>query len=131
MTTPQHMAHGYLIGYLLFRSHFVAFWCGLVAGLPDIFGELDKLKICIMQNPITWSWFLTYERDKNEWGWYLFWHNPIGIYKLFWLIPPIALHLLIDKYWHKEEGGWYSWGLKAEIVGWIICIFVGYLLFWS
>lgn len=54
-------------------------------------------------------------------------HHPEGLWKLLYLIPPIGLHILIDKYCHKPEGGWNSTGYKAEYMFWliVICLWIG------
>lgn len=40
------------------------------------------------------------------------------------LIGAYALHLVIDRYWHTPEGGWYKWGTPVDI-GLMILFLVG------
>lgn len=70
---------------------------------------------------------------KEGWGEsYLYFHKPTEYLEnkkcgtswffftvwFFVIFYPIGLHWLIDKFWHKKEGGWYWWGKYVEAIFW-------------
>jgi len=79
-------------------------------------------------------------REKDWGGTYLMLHNPKEyiyqncapawqkwvIYGLLIIVYPLGLHAVMDWYWHKQEGGWYWWGIYGEAVIWLLLIGVLY-----
>ena len=122
MTTPQHAAHGFIMGMLLSHNNWVIGTIGLITGaLPDVIGFFGKFKI---EHSGKYP-HITYNNDD----WHLYDKAHILDWRHWWTFwPPYLLHLLIDKTWHRPEGGWYRWGVAAEIFGWIFI--TGPLLFY-
>jgi hypothetical protein len=113
MTTPQHATHGFIMGMLVSQNNWYVGIAGLVTGaLPDLLGFFSKIKIKF--NPLNVSF------DSTDWKFYNKVHE-IRWSNLWCYLPPYLLHLLIDKPWHRPQpiGGWYSWGIWAEILCWI------------
>ncbi len=113
MTTPQHATQGFIMGMLVSQNNWIAGGAGLVIGaLPEVLGFFGKFEIHL--HPATVRF------HSNDWKFYdkvhaLSWKNW-GVY-----LPPYLLHLLLDKIWHRPqpEGGWYPWGIWAEVACWI------------
>ena len=100
MTTPQHITNTFLLTYTLTHSIMISVISGVIASLPDVIGWIARLR-----KPGDWSIY--------NWAHHTWW--------LMW-IPPYGLHCLIDRFWHKPDGGWYSWGIYGEIAAWVVCI---------
>jgi hypothetical protein len=74
-------------------------------------------------------------REKDWNGSYASLHNPFKAIKnkthryitlfIMTLFYPMGIHALVDYYWHKPSGGWYPWGVRAEIA-----IFWPFFVFW-
>jgi hypothetical protein len=76
---------------------------GVIGTLPDVLPALG------MVNGEYDTLYARYHKWDNNWLAYLL---------------PSALHILIDKFWHKPTGGWYWWGVMAETYIWIGEIFL-------
>lgn len=57
------------------------------------------------------------QKNKNDWTDRYALAHDIG---KFWWVPFWNLHILIDHFTHKPEGGWNEYGLPCEIIFWII-----------
>jgi hypothetical protein len=80
--------------------------CIILGMLPDIIGWAEKI---IYNNPYAWEWYGKIHRD---WWW-------------LWWIPPIGLHVLLDRFTHGIGKRW--WVLKErlwmEVLVWIVMLF--------
>ena len=48
-------------------------------------------------------------------GYYWRAHNA-DLYEMFKIVPFYALHIWVDKFFHKEEGGWNEQGYLLEVI---------------
>lgn len=129
MTIFQHVVHGYLLGKFITGNDIIAGIMAVIGGLPDIIGEIGKYeKIDIYDanfRKVGYKW----RRDSKDWTVYNFWHKfeyYSGFKILLLFVPSYLLHLFLDNFWHKPMGGWYKWGVYAEVLGWIVCAFLFY-----
>lgn len=85
MDTLNHATQGFLMGYLVTHNIPISVATGIIATVPDLIGE--------------WK-----ARD-GDWTWY----NDVHNFK-HWLsfIPPITLHVALDKLGHGEGKRWYA-----------------------
>jgi hypothetical protein len=110
MTTFQHAAHGVLFAAIFTANPLLIFLSALLGAYKDILGELGKwYKLPINDHP---------HRNKDDWDMYLWAH------RWHWIdwFPPCAAHYWIDRAFHRPTGGWKSWGIYVEIIGWILIV---------
>ena len=74
--------------------------------------------------------------EKYRWdGAYNFFHkdllskNIVLSAVILFLFPGLVFHIIIDKTFHKPEGGWYNSGWIWNIASWIVTIIVGYITY--
>ena len=128
MDTVQHSAHGYLLGYATTQSQYIAIVCAAVGALPDMLGMFgldylhDSWRLYNKVHGVIPLGIIAVTGTIFTW---------FGMWKYFLIFSTIALHLLIDIPWHNPNPpyGWYSWGDRADAVGWFICAVLGILLF--
>ncbi len=129
MDTIQHTAHGFLINETVFAltdyraleySFEITFTIAILYGtniflsvLPDLAGWLEKVRT----------------GNKNAWNWYHDFHKIHPDNPVFYA-PGGLLHIVLDKHLHGSNR-WWVWneGLIWEILGWILTIVWGGLLF--
>ncbi len=102
---PNHMIQGGLLTGSIVKlsggsqsACWIAFGTGAILGaLPDLAGIAGG-------------------SARGHWDVYMDWHSfshPVSF------IPPIALHLIVDKAFHPPEGGW-----RKGMIGWVVAIVI-------
>jgi len=86
MDTLNHSVQGFILGYVVTGNIPISVVSGVISTIPDLYGE--------------------YRAYKD--GHYL-WYNKVHTFK-HWLsfIPPITLHIALDKLGHDEGERWYA-----------------------
>jgi len=95
MTFVQHGAMAGLVTAYLGGPWELCVAIGIIGTLPDILPVIGTDYDALYAKYHSWN---------NNWLAYLW---------------PSALHILIDKFWHKPTGGWYPWGYIVEPVVWV------------
>lgn len=129
MDIVQHGAHSVILSALVLNT--------VTSGRLIIDPWMAALFFIIGAMPDLTGWFDGLVRgEKYRWnGMYKFFHedllkeNILLISMLTMLTPGLILHILIDKLFHKPDGGWIDSGLYWDIIGWVITVGVGYFLF--
>lgn len=118
MDTANHSLQGFIMGYALTSNIPISIATGIIAAVPDLYGE--------------------WKAKDGDWTWYDNIHN----FK-HWLsyVPPITLHVALDKLGHGAGKRWYAgkwyeyfmlWKYREsmwlEITTWIINIILLYII---
>jgi hypothetical protein len=113
MTTPQHAMQSIMISYSIsMLLGFSPFWMGVHITLAVILGTISDIGRLFQIN--IWDWDDVYLKLHR-----------INIFVL--LIPYYNLHVFQDYFMHDQiNGGWKTWVSKAEILAWLIEIFIIY-----
>lgn len=121
MDSLNHSVQGFLLGYIPTDNIYIGIASGLAAAVPDLCGEFMAMV------------------QKDEYAFYKAVHN----FK-HWLsfIPPITLHVALDKLGHDEDKRWYAgkWyeylnpfsykeSMWLESITWLINILLILILF--
>lgn len=111
MDSIQHSFAGYLMAFVFFSNIYLILICILLGAIPDLMGWLEKV---VYHDPKAWSW---YAKIHYEWW-------PL------WFIPPIGLHVFLDRLTHGPGKRWWVWKerLWLEILAWLILIVIWRLL---
>jgi len=114
-STPQHITHGIILALWAGLSWPVSALIGLLSGAMDYDTWKDSIKLALELKrqgyPDWWKgrdWRLYSRSHAWDW-WYL-------------LLPPVALHWLIDHFTHKKDGGWFWYAYWIEGLLWLGCI---------
>lgn len=112
MSIPFHALLSGTLGYLIGGWPLMAFWILLGIG-PDA---------------ISWAWWFFIENQNPEVRWDLY--KQIHLREPHWwewlFLTPWALHIWMDKFVHKPEGGWTENAILIEIIGWLVIVLVLY-----
>lgn len=95
----NHGVQGFLLGYVPTRSITLGVICGVSALIPDLtILKSDNGRL--------------YDKIHYEWHWLAF-------------IPPITLHVLLDRLGHGEGKRWWVWKerLWLELLTWVINLY--------
>lgn len=105
MDTIMHGFVGYLFAFVFFSNVYIILLCILLGVLPDVIGYIEKI---IKRNPTAWGW---YSKIHYDWWW-------------LWIIPPIGLHVLLDRFTHGEGKRWwiYKERLWLEVLLWLLLL---------
>jgi len=62
-----------------------------------------------------------FQKDRNDWTKFYKWAHTTSycFYIPFW-----NLHIYLDKFVHKPNGGWTDNAIWYELIGWVIFIFL-------
>jgi hypothetical protein len=114
-STPNHFAQGFILSMLLGMG-----WVwGVIAGIMSAAMDYD-----VWKDSIKLALELRKQGEKDWWkgrDWQLYSRSHTWRW-IYLLLPPVALHYVIDKLTHKWDGGWVWWAYWLEVILWILCI---------
>lgn len=94
-----------IVGFLLVAIATIVF---IIGAFPDIIGFIGTT---------------TY----GSWKLYLDAHQGVGFFKYMKYIPAYWLHVTLDKFTHRKEGGWKWWAYPVDVALWALVIYIIYL----
>lgn len=130
MDIVQHGTHAIIITDLYLMTIFghsviiphpwIAGILFIIGMMPDLSGWLDGM---IRGKEYRWN------------GLYKFFHEDLLNTKFYVVMtsviffPGLVFHILIDKLFHKPDGGWIDNGVYWNIFGWVITLTVIYFMY--
>jgi len=130
MDIIQHGVHSVVIMDLVYKTYFgkslliINPWVALlffaIGILPDLSGWLDgKIRGTAYRWDGAYKWF--HEMKISQFK---------TIVMLFTL-PGLVFHIMMDKLFHKPEGGWIDNGTRWNLLGWVITLIVIYFIYFN
>lgn len=105
---------------IVITNPYIAIIFFLIGTLPDLSGWIDGM---IRGEEYRWNgMYKTFHEDLLK--------SPFHVLISFIILfPGLMLHIFLDTFFHKPEGGWIDNGLWWDIAGWVITLIAIYFIY--